>query len=209
MSAPFPDEDVAHANRLLKTEAELNKLALGLRVHIEAAKNDYAEPLTLIAEFFAAHGDFDIANYIVRLAMALYDLRDGIKDPSLEIKKDRSTQDPTIVQNGRMWVAVAYECLRKMGKSHTDAAKEIARHSALKSLLRGKHASLTTSAKSWHDQFMDNEISNKGVQSSFKSVYKALSLDGNLSPEVCQQRARECLERAVARARAVRDPFRS
>jgi hypothetical protein len=185
-------EELAEAGQdFLKIYAEL---VYGLRNRMAAG--NYAESLTLIAECFGKTGHDDIAQYIRRLALALWDLDYGIGDPLLDFKKDKVTSDPSIVHNGRMWVALGYECLLKAGLSHSKVAKEIARHSSLNPLLRGKNASLKTSPKSWHDQLMINEVKNTSVQRSFRWVYKALELDGNLPPERCNQLAQQCLNRA-------------
>ena len=202
MSAPFSDDDLAHANQLLKIEAELNELIEGLRVH-RRAKSSYAEPLALIAGFFAKVGHPDVAHYLARHGFALFDRDAGIKDPSLDLKGDRSTQDPTEVVRGRMWVALAYECLRKAKVSHPKVAGEIIKHSDLKPLLRGKNASLKTSPKSWHDQFMDKKITNRGVQNAFNLQYQNLCLNTDLPRAECLTVAHNCLLMATDIARRI------
>src|SRR5262245_4932030 len=172
MSAPFSDEDLAHVHQLLKIKAELNELVAGLRAHM-AAKSDYAEPMALIAEFLGKVGHLDLASYLVRHAVALFDLRYGITDPSLDLKKDRSWQDATIRMRGRQWVSLAYDCFRTAGMSHPQVSKAIKKHPDLKKLLRGKNASLETSPKSWHDQFMDKQITNSAAQQGFNCTYRA------------------------------------
>jgi hypothetical protein len=202
MSAPFSDNDLAYANRLLKIEAELNELIEGLRAH-RRAKSSYAESLALIAEFFGKVGHPDVAHYLARHGFALFDRDVGIKDPSLDLKGDRRTQDSTVVMKGRMWVALAYECFRKATMSHPEVAGEIIKHSDLKPLLRGKNASLQTSPKSWHDQFMYKKITNRGVQNAFNLHYRNLCLDTDLPRAECLGIARNCLVMAEGIARSI------
>ncbi len=141
--------------------------------------------------------------YIGRLVNAFYDRDYGIEDPIFVLKKSRRTQDPTVKVHGRMWVALAYECLRKAGKSHPTIGEEIAKHSHLKTLLRGKNASLKTSPKSWHDEFMYKEITNSSIQYAFKQMYQNLKLGDNLQSNKYLELSLFCLWRASQIARSV------
>jgi hypothetical protein len=137
----------------------------------------------------------------MRLAIALCAHRSGIPDPLLAVKGKRSTKDSIATMSGRMWVALAYECLRRQGLPHRDIAREIAKHSALMPLLRGKNASLKTSPKSWYDQFT-TEKDIGPIRTSWFVMYSMLGLSGDdWPPERCRETARICLSRATAIAK--------
>ena len=137
-----------------------------------------------------------------RIALIFYNLSEGIVDQAIAAAaKKQKTRTPTIVLMGRMRVALAYECFHRAGMSHPAVAEEIAKHRSLRSLLHDKRSSLTSSPKSWWDQFFGGSaisggVKDRAVRQAFKRAERALGLDG-LAPDRCVERGQQCLARAA------------
>jgi hypothetical protein len=197
-------EEVAQAGH--EALAEINKLAHGLRDHMETSR-DYGQSFTLIAEFFAECGYLDIAEYIGYAALAFSDTAAGVADPLFSRRVKKLKRDPTQKWRGRMWAVFGFDALVKTKMSQAKAVGHIAtNYPELKRLLRGNR-NLQTSLPHWHVEFI-----NKGKQppqtlhKSFSYLYKeAFRLGDIQSPAEYREIARNCLRKAVEIARSIPD----